>query len=105
LSLEACGGGVSLLELAEPGELDPFGSPANNRDRARPLCGPYRVPRPRKGDRATCLFKDCGVAVTGWADARTSWPRYRPVGVPPSRGGPQPTSATPHKGGGSPEKA
>jgi hypothetical protein len=51
-------------------------------DRVRLLHGPYRAPRLRKGDRATCLFKDCDVVVTGWTDARISWPRCRPVDVP-----------------------
>jgi hypothetical protein len=32
------------------------------------------------GDRATCLFKDCLVYVTGWTDAPISWPRCLPVG-------------------------
>jgi hypothetical protein len=47
--------------------------------------GPYKPPRLRKGDRATCLFiKDTDVVVTGWADARISWPRCRPLDVPRS---------------------
>jgi hypothetical protein len=50
-------------------------------DRTRLLFGPYRPPRLRRGDRATCLFKDCDVAVTGWTDARISWPRCLPVGT------------------------
>jgi CheY-like chemotaxis protein len=45
-------------------------------DRTRLLFGPYSAPRLRSGDRATCLFKDCDVAVTGWTDARISWPRH-----------------------------
>jgi hypothetical protein len=53
-------------------------------DRVRLLHGPYRQPRLRKGDRATCLYKDCDVVVTGWTDARISWPRCRPVDVPRS---------------------
>jgi hypothetical protein len=50
-------------------------------DRVRLLHGPYRPPRLRKGDRASCLFRDCDVVVTGWTDARISWPRCRPVDV------------------------
>jgi hypothetical protein len=53
-------------------------------DRTRLLGGPYRAPRLRKGDRATCLFRDCDVIVTGWTDARISWPRSRPLDVPRS---------------------
>jgi hypothetical protein len=53
-------------------------------DRVRLLHGPYRPPRLRRGDRATCLFRDCDVIVTGWTDARISWPRCRPVDVPRS---------------------
>ena len=49
------------------------------------LFGPYAAPRLRKGDRAACLYKDCDVVVTGWTDARISWPRCRPLGVPRSR--------------------
>jgi hypothetical protein len=52
------------------------------RERVRLLFGPYHPPRLRKGDRATCLFKDCDVVVTGWTDARISWPRCRPLDVP-----------------------
>jgi hypothetical protein len=53
-------------------------------NRVRLLHGPYRPPRLRKGDRASCLSKDCDVAVTGWTGAPISWPRCRPVGVPRS---------------------
>jgi hypothetical protein len=53
-------------------------------DRTKLLFGPYQAPRLRKGDRATCLYKDCDVVVTGWTDARISWPRCRPLAVPRS---------------------
>jgi hypothetical protein len=53
-------------------------------DRVRLLHGPYRAPRLRVGDRADCLFRDCLVVVTGWTDARISWPRCRPLDVPRS---------------------
>ena len=47
----------------------------------RLLHGPY-TPQPlRKGDRATCLFRDCDVVVTGWSDARIPWPRCRALGT------------------------
>jgi hypothetical protein len=48
------------------------------RDRVKLLFGPYTAPRLRKGDRATCLYRDCDVAVTGWTGARVSWPRCLP---------------------------
>jgi hypothetical protein len=41
-----------------------------------------KAPRLRRGDRSTCLYRDCAVVVTGWADARIPWPRCRPVGLP-----------------------
>jgi hypothetical protein len=50
-------------------------------DRVKLLHGPYRPPSLRVGDRATCLFRDCDVIVTGWTDARISWPRCRPLHV------------------------
>src|SRR5262249_39086450 len=53
-------------------------------DRVRLLFGPYQAPALKRGDRATCLFKDCDVVVTGWTDARISWPRCRPRHVPRS---------------------
>jgi hypothetical protein len=43
------------------------------------IFGPYRVPPLRKGDRATCLFRDREVIITSWTDAPISWPRCRPV--------------------------
>jgi hypothetical protein len=48
-------------------------------DHTRLLFGPYRQPRLRKGDRATCLFKDTDVVVTG-----------RTRGARPGGCGPQP---------------
>ena len=53
----------------------------NARDRVKLLFGPYKAPALKRGDRATCLFKDCEVVVTGWADARVSWPRCLPLGT------------------------
>jgi hypothetical protein len=46
--------------------------------------GPYQTPALKRGDRVTCLYKECDVVVTGWTDARISWPRCRPRGVPRS---------------------
>jgi hypothetical protein len=53
-------------------------------DRFQLLFGPYAAPRLRRGDWAICLYKDCDVVVTGWTDARISWPRCRPLDVPRS---------------------
>src|SRR5262245_16556405 len=46
-------------------------------DRVQLLHGPYTPPPLRKGDRATCLFRDGTVVITSWSDARISWPRCR----------------------------
>jgi hypothetical protein len=43
-------------------------------ERMKLLYGPYKAPRLRRGDRGFCLFRDCDVIVTGWTDARISWP-------------------------------
>jgi hypothetical protein len=51
-------------------------------DRFRLHFGPYQAPALKQGDRATCLYKDRDVVVTGWIDARSSWPRCRPRDVP-----------------------
>jgi hypothetical protein len=58
--------------------------PRRTDDRVRLLHGPYEAPPLRVGDRATCLFADCDVVITGWTDARLSWPRCRPLGMPRS---------------------
>src|SRR5262245_63475227 len=50
-----------------------------NRERVKLLFGPYRAPPLKRGDRATCLFRDREVVVTGWTDARIPWPRCRTV--------------------------
>jgi hypothetical protein len=42
--------------------------------------GRYRPPRLARGDRATCLLRDCTVVVTSWNDAPLSWPRCRALG-------------------------
>jgi hypothetical protein len=46
--------------------------------------GPYHPPAPRRGDRATCLYRDGDVVITGWSDGRISWPQCRRLGA---RGG------------------
>ena len=55
-----------------------------NRDRVKLLAGPYTPPKLHKGQRAFCLLRDCDVVITGWSDARISWPRCRAIGA---RGG------------------
>ena len=47
-----------------------------DRERVKLLFGPYKSPALRRGDRATCLYRDCDVRITGWTDARTSWPVF-----------------------------
>jgi hypothetical protein len=39
----------------------------------------------KRGDRASCLLRDCDVLVTSWTAARISWPRCRSLDNP--RGG------------------
>jgi hypothetical protein len=46
-------------------------------DRVKLLFGPYTPPPLRKGDRASCLYRDADVVVTGWRDDRIPWPRCR----------------------------
>jgi hypothetical protein len=43
------------------------------------LFGPYRPPPLRKGDRVSCLDRDCDVVITGWKDAPIGWPLCRPL--------------------------
>jgi hypothetical protein len=49
------------------------------RDRVALLHGPYQAPALRKGDRATCLYRDGEVVITSWTDAPIPWPRCRSV--------------------------
>jgi hypothetical protein len=46
-------------------------------DRTKLLFGPYKAPPLRRGDRATCLLRDCDVVITSWSSARIPWPRCR----------------------------
>src|SRR5262245_7813231 len=39
------------------------------------LAGPYTPPPLRRGDRATCLYRDADVVVTSWTSAPIPWPR------------------------------
>jgi hypothetical protein len=45
--------------------------------KARLLHGPYEPPTLRRGDRATCLYRDGDVVITGWSAGRIAWPRCR----------------------------
>ena len=38
---------------------------------------PYMPPSFKRGDHTFCLYRDADVVVTGWTDARISWPRCR----------------------------
>ncbi|HKB35616.1 MAG TPA: hypothetical protein VKD72_04125 [Gemmataceae bacterium] len=55
-----------------------------DRERVQLLFGPYTPPRLKRGDRATCLVRDCTVVVTSISAGRISWPRCRALD---SRGG------------------
>jgi hypothetical protein len=46
-------------------------------DRFKLLHAPYKPQPLRRGDRATCLFRDGDVVITSWSDARLPWPRCR----------------------------
>jgi hypothetical protein len=46
-------------------------------ERVKLLFGPYNAPPLKRGDRVSCLFRDCEVIVTGWSDAPIPWPRCR----------------------------
>jgi hypothetical protein len=45
----------------------------------RLLAAPYTPPFLRRGDRATCLYRDADVTVTSWTLAPISWPRCCPA--------------------------
>jgi len=53
-----------------------------DRDRVKLLFGPYTAPRLRRGDRATCLFRDGEVVITIWTHAPIPWPRCRALDSP-----------------------
>jgi hypothetical protein len=53
-----------------------------DRDRLKLLFGPYKPPPLKRGDRATCLYRDCEVVITSWTAARIPWPRCRAVDSP-----------------------
>jgi hypothetical protein len=41
------------------------------------LIGTYTMPAVRKGERVTCLYRDCECVVTGFHDGRIVWHRVR----------------------------
>jgi hypothetical protein len=49
----------------------------NTRDRVKLLFGPYKAPALKRGDQATCLYRDTTVIITRWSDAPIPWPRCR----------------------------
>jgi hypothetical protein len=55
-----------------------------DRERVKLLFGPYTAPPLKRGYRATCLYRDRLVIITGWSSAPTPWPRCRALD---SRGG------------------
>jgi hypothetical protein len=58
--------------------------PLRHSEHVRLLHGPYTAPALRRGDKATCLFRDGDVLITGWSDGRIPWPRCR---LPGTHGG------------------
>jgi hypothetical protein len=58
--------------------------PMRSTDRYHLLHGSYTAPALKRGDRATCLYRDADVIVTGWSAGRIPWPRCR---LPGTHGG------------------
>jgi hypothetical protein len=54
-------------------------------DRLKLLFGPYKAPALKRGDRATCLYRDATVVITSWTQAPIPWPRCR--ALDPTGGG------------------
>ena len=52
------------------------------RERLKLLFGPYMALPLKRGDRATCLYRDCAVIITGWSSAPIPWPRCRSLDSP-----------------------
>jgi hypothetical protein len=57
--------------------LSRVGVPMSDDDHVRLLHGPYNALPLRRGDRASCLYRDCLVVITRWSDAPIPWPRCR----------------------------
>src|SRR5262245_3946949 len=51
-----------------------------DRERVQLLFGPFTPPRLKRGDRATCLYRDCTVVITSISAGRIPWPRCRALG-------------------------
>src|SRR5262245_9864640 len=49
----------------------------NQRERVQLLSGPYTPPKVKRGDRATCLVRDCTVVITSVSAGRIPWSRCR----------------------------
>jgi hypothetical protein len=56
----------------------------NRQELTRLLFSPYRAPALKRGDRATCLYRDCAMVITGWSPGPIPCPRCRALD---SRGG------------------
>jgi hypothetical protein len=69
--------GTDPSSLWRPGAM-------TERERTKLLFGPYQVPRLRRGDRATCLYRDTDVVLVGMSNGRINWPRCSALG---QRGG------------------
>jgi hypothetical protein len=50
---------------------------AHEYNRVRLMFGPYKPPKLRRGRRATCLYRNADVVITGWSAGRIPWPRCR----------------------------
>ena len=53
-----------------------------DRECVKLLFGPYTAPPLRRGDRASCLYRDGLVVVISWTDAPIPWPRCRALDGP-----------------------
>jgi hypothetical protein len=50
---------------AEARRCRPFVAAMKSHERTKLLFGPYQAPALKRGDRVTCLFRDCDVVETG----------------------------------------
>ena len=57
------------------------------RERVQLLFGPYKALPLKRGDRATCLYRDATVISIGWTDASIPRPRCRALDNDGGRGG------------------
>jgi hypothetical protein len=54
--------------------------PRTDPDKVKLLHVPYKTPRLRRDDRATCLYRDKDVIITGISSGRIPWPLCLPAG-------------------------